>query len=384
MHTKGYRYLFPLFGSLLSLLQSGCTIVGPNVTPTTDFTVEAIHDLGPVSTSSTIRGRDGGYSAVWGNRSIWVFGDTFINVEAEDGSTFLSNTWSWTTDLDASDSLQELTERRDTVGAPALFFRPTTTEHAFNQRHLSNNCQAEPCGARWALWPGALVYDSTQNRMLAFYQKIYAEPGSFNFRGVGYGIALWEDFDSPVTRPVIDASAEHPTLLFQADEPAFGSATFMADDLLYVYGCKQEGFDKPCYLGRVSPARILDRSTWSYYQGPQQWTATLSEAIPLFSGNDIISISYNAYLEHYLAVYSRPLGRTVVARTATTPEGPWSPEVPLFEAEAPTNELGWIYDALAHAEYQQENGQTIYISYSRETDFLAFEMRLVKVELRVQ
>lgn len=359
----------------------GCTIVGPDVEQPGAVSISAVRDLGPIATSATIRGRDGGYSVMWQGRSIWIFGDTFINVSAEDNSTFLSNTWSWTDDLDASDGIQGFTERPDAVGAPSRFFLPTPHEHSFNQRHLQSNCQAEPCGARWALWPAALVHDASQDRMLAFYQKIYAEPGSFNFRGVGYGIAFWPHFDSTVTRPVINPLAEHPTLLFQADEPAFGSAALLEDDMLYVYGCKQEGFDKPCYLGRVALNRVLDRDAWSYYHSPDQWTADLSKATPLFSGNDMLSMSYNAYLDQYLAVYNRPFGRTVVARTADVPEGPWSSEVMLFEAEAPLNDLGWVYDALAHAEYEKANGQIIYISYSRENGPFSWEMRLVEVRL---
>jgi hypothetical protein len=40
----------------------------------------------------------------------------------------------------------------------------TAAEQAFNNVHQGNPCQQQPCGARWALWPGAIVADTARNR----------------------------------------------------------------------------------------------------------------------------------------------------------------------------------------------------------------------------
>ena len=61
--------------------------------------------------------------------------------------------------------------------------------------------------ARWALWPGAPVFDTAGNRALIPYGLIYAEPGSFNFHGVGSSLAVWDDFTALPTRPVLSPSA---------------------------------------------------------------------------------------------------------------------------------------------------------------------------------
>ena len=65
----------------------------------------------------------------------------------------------------------------------------------------------------------------------------------------------------------------------------------------------------------------------------------------------MMSIYYNDYLERYAALYSKPLSRDAVLRTAPRPEGPWSTALQVFKARAPDSDNGWIYNALAHREY---------------------------------
>jgi hypothetical protein len=70
-------------------------------------------------------------------------------------------------------------------------------------------------------------------------------------------------------------------------------------------------------------------------------------------------------------------------RTSANPEGPWSRETLAFVAMQPTPGNGNVYDALAHAEYDANNGQTIYVSYSRATPApFSSEVRLVAVQLQ--
>ena len=68
-------------------------------------------------------------------------------------------------------------------------------------------------------------------------------------------------------------------------------------------------------------------------------------------------------------------------RTVVHPEGPWSEPIELFTVNAPENVCGWVYDFLAHNEFSQENGRIIYITYSKKTDQMHSELRLVAVEL---
>lgn len=176
--------------------------------------------------------------------------------------------------------------------------------------------------------------------------------------------------------------AGHPDLLFDQNEPSFGSAALITGGMLYVYGCGMptNSSDKGCRLGRVSPSNVLDRSAWTYYAGNGAWSAQIGDAVPVFTGDNILSVAWNNYLQQYVAVYSAPLSQSVVMRSSHYPEGPWSSEATAFTAMQPAS--GNVYDAHAHPEYDANGGQTVYVTYSRSTPApFSSEVRLVAITL---
>jgi hypothetical protein len=368
------------FAAWLLLAVAGCGVQ----TPPANLTVVKATDLGVIPTNPDILGRDGGGSALFDGYSVWLYGDTFLaHPNAEDFS-LISDSWSYTTDLNAQAGITGFAERLDAAGAPTMILSNTPAEASYNAAHNSNDCQAAPCGARWALWPGAAVVDAGSGDALVFYSLVFAQPGSFNFQSVGSSVATWTNFASQPQRPVINPPVvpAHPDLLFNANEPGFGSAALIRGGMLYAYGCgipNGSGFDKGCRLGRVEPAKVLSRSAWTYYNGTG-WSPQIASAAAVFSGEGIASVAWNSFLNEYVAVYSQPFSNDVMLRTAPNPEGPWSGATPAFVARAPSS--GNVYDAQAHPEYELNGGETIYISYSRGTSgMFSSEMRLVAVEL---
>jgi hypothetical protein len=349
--------------------------------PEPNVSILSVKELGVIEETSLIRGRDGGQSAVFNSYSVWIFGDTFLNQETESGQTLIGNSWSWTDDFDASDGIDNYQEKKDSVGTPTEFLPLTAEEKQYNDLHNINNCQETPCGARWALWPGAFVADPERDRMLVFYEKIHAEPGIFNFYSVGHSLALWNEFEASPERLIFNRDTTYPSILFLKNEPGFGNAAIVVDSQLYVYGCDLAGVVKPCRLGRVLLESVDDRDQWEFYSGGGHWSKNNNDALAVFNGNEIMSVSYNQYLGRYLAVYSQPLDTAVMFRTAEQPEGPWSRPLYAFNAKAPLNDIGWVYDALEHPEYAQREGRDIYITYTREVGFLTFEIRLIAVEV---
>lgn len=355
----------------------------PEKGPPPEVWVKSAIDLGILETVSSITMRDGGYSAVFDGRSVWLYGDTFLNIANADNNTLLSNTWSWTSDVDASDGIRGFQERVDYAGAPETLFSLTDEEHTFNELHKGENCTAAPCNARWAIWPGAIVVDPETDWAYVFYGKVYAEPGDFNFNTVGHSISVWKNFNESPQRPLFNRVDKYPTLLFGENEPAFGSAALIVDAMLYVYGCDIDGTVKPCRLARVPVGEALDPAAWTYYSGDDNWSPDLKNATAIFNGNDIMSVFYNTYSQRYLAIFSQPLEAQTRLRTAPSPAGPWSRPVKVFDAIPPNNANGWVYDALAHPEFTQNNSPMLYITYSRQTAFLRSEVRLVAVELEL-
>jgi hypothetical protein len=365
-------------GLLGSLAISGCGSPGP----APSLAVAQTTDLGTIGNNPKILGRDGGYSGMFGGNSVWVFGDTFLVNPNAEGQTLISDSWAFTTDLNAASGISGFQERDDSAGAPAMLLSYTAAELAFNAAHQGDPCQEQPCGARWALWPGAVVGDPARSRALIFYQLVSAQPGDFNFAAVGFSVAIWQNFAGLPQRPNINPGTVHPDLLFGANAPSFGTAAFADGDTLYAYGCNGSNVNVPCVLGRVRLANVLDLNAWTFYAGDGNWSGNLSDAVTVMNAAPIMNVSWNGYLQSYVAVYNAPFSQHVMMRTSLAPEGPWSREVTAFDALAPTNGGSSVHDAQAHPEFDGNGGQLMYVTYSHSTGPFTSELRLVSVALK--
>lgn len=112
-------------------------------------------------------------------------------------------------------------------------------------------------------------------------------------------------------------------------------------------------------------------------EGNANWSSQLADAVSVIPDANIMSVSWNDYLQQYVAIYSQVFSNNVMIRTAPAPEGPWSGERTLFVAMSPVS--GNVYDARAHSEYDANGGQTIFVTYSRATGTFTSEVRLVSV-----
>jgi Domain of unknown function (DUF4185) len=364
-----------------ALAMSGC---GSTQGPPPALSVASVSDLGTIPTNPDILGRDGAMSAAFQGYSVWLYGDTFLANPNADGRGLISNSWSFTTDLNAQDGITGFRERLDSSGAPGMILAETPTEFTFNQQHNGNPCQAQPCGARWALWPSSIVIDTANNRALVFYMLVYTLPGSFNFQAVGNSVALWSDVQPQPQRPTFNPAIvpDHPDLMFDQNQPNFGSAALIKAGMLYLYGCgiPTNSSDKGCRLAKVDPSNVSNASAWTYYAGNGNWSPQLNDAVSVITDANILTVSRNDYLQQYIAIYSQLLSDNVMIRTAPSPEGPWSGEKILFTAKQPTS--GNVYDARAHSEYDLNGGQTTFVTYSRTTGAFLSEVRLVSVQLQ--
>lgn len=318
-------------------------------------------EVGILPQSAKIQGRDGGPSGVVWGRSVWTFGDTVLDVPDQEGQNWHHNSFSTTQDRDATDGITGFEERLDGAGAPSYFISPTPDEASFNKEHRGDPCKTAPCGARWAVWPGPPIWDEPRKRALIFYGLIYAEPGDFNFHGVGQSVAIWTDVNKEPERPVIAPGTEHPTLLFGKGEPPWGSAALIEDGQLHAFACDSDGdgFSPPCYLARVDPAAVTVRSAWRFWDG-SGWSADAGAKVSLFSGAPSLTVARNAHLGKWTAIYGRPLSNQVLIRTADALTGPWSEAKLLFTA---SKDPEGAYDANWHPEF--DRGAELYVTYSR-------------------
>src|SRR5579864_6636997 len=279
--SRNISRVLPAWFLVLGL--SGCNLYpSPSSGPPTNLTIIQATDLGTIPTNPDILGRDGAGSALFQGFSVWLYGDTFIGKPNAEDQTLLSDSWSFTTDLNGQHGITGFQERLDSAGAPTMILPLTPAEQAFNQVHNINNCQAQPCGARWALWTGTMVVDPVDNSALIFYMLVSARPGNFNFQGIGNSVAVWQNLQQQPQRPALNPPivADHPDLLFTQNEPGFGSAAFISNGTLYVYGCD---YNKGCQLGKVAPSSAQDRAAWSFYAGNGHWSAQIADAVSVFN-----------------------------------------------------------------------------------------------------
>jgi hypothetical protein len=340
--------------------------------------VESVTDLGTLGQNAGIKGRDGGWSALWAGRSMWTFGDTVLAVPGEENDYWADNTLSSTTDLTAADGVTLEHDHLDGTGAPTEAIPLTRREARYNALHQGDNCEVEPCNAEFALWGGPVVPDPAGNRVLLWYAKIHRIIGEPGWTSIGSGIAVWEP-GTKVIRPILSPGSPDPTLLFFAGEgPLFDSGSLLVDDIVHSYGCLPGFLIQKCRLARVPLADILERSAWEFYAGNGVWSPDLSDAVVVFQAGAANSVFWDGYLGLYVNIYSQVLSNDVMYRVAESPEGPWSGDALLFRGMP--GEPGTInYFALSHPEYAEGDGRTHYVTYVRATGFFEWEFRLVQV-----
>lgn len=329
--------------------------------------VARVQDLGTLPFDPVIRGRDGGYSTWFAGRSVWVFGDTMLDRQGEDGSGWRTSTFTTTFDNDASDGLGPFVEPLDSLGVPYTFIPYTDEEQAYNDSQTPPQCEHD-CLPTWVIWPADIVVNPLTGDALVFYQKIK------DWENYGSSIAVWHHPDEWPTRPELRPATAEPTLLFQDQDIRLSSAAMVHEDWLCAYYCHNE-----CRLGRAPLSNPLDRQAWRFYAGNGVWSSAVEDAVAVADTANILKVHWNAALGSFVAIYHWSVNE-VVMRCAGRPEGPWSEPMKLFTAMAPA-EGGTIYDALVHPEFSQQDGLVLYISYSRSTGFFLGEMRLVEVEL---
>jgi hypothetical protein len=334
---------------LLAAILAGCSSSSPGLPS---------RDLGALSKPAVVTARDGGAAALVGGRMLWTFGDTLMTVTGADGFNYRSATAAWANVADL-----QLSEDLDAMGAPFQLFPFTADEAAYN----AANGPTE----RYALWPGSVIEAPDGSGAWIFYQRLKVHPGALNFAALDVGLARLSAGSTVAVRD--------PAPLFSTPTPAYALAAHIDGGLVYLYACDPVSgqLDELCRVVRAPIADAPLAGAWQAYDGAA-WQLDLTQAQTVLHGAPgDLSVSFNAYLGQFLAVYSGIFSNDVSWRTSPRPEGPWSGERPLFEAMAPPS--GNDYGGKEHPELASDGGRTVVVSYSHATGTFAGEVRLSSV-----
>ena len=334
----------------------GCN--GTTCAPAPAVSVASTRDLGVVSTPATTATRDGGESVLVGGKILWTFGDTFFSPKSADGVNFRTNTAAL---ADPSSPLA-VTEPLDANGAPYAAL-------AFTAEEIAYNSPRDPTQDRIALWFGGLVPDG--GGALAFYLKLIVKP-NLDYTYLGVGTAHFAANQTTGTRT--------PGLLFDyaKGEPRF-ERPMLHDGTLYLYG-ELPGRQGQFGVAKAPLAQATVRSAYTFWNG-SAWTPDVGQTVAVLTGlPGQVSVAWNPHLNAYLAVNTDVPSQTVIARTATRPEGPWGNRVTLFTQQPSASGFG--YAGQEHVGLRTANGKVLFVTYYRILPgFLQGELRAVEVTL---
>ena len=340
--------------------------------------VRSVENAGLLFTDnpSGVSGTDAGYSLPMGKQTLWLFGDVFLlgRSPARNYSGFVSNCAALVPSGAGADVLRRYTFLTD----------PTT---GMARRVLSEEGE-ERSGLRY--WPLGGWFDSKSKSTYLYYERVRTtnEGGPFGFKVEGHGLAVGEA-EKPEELKFRRLPAAPDREIWWTTEnngAIFGSAVIAppTGEFLYIVGEQHRDGKNRGKIARVLKSKITDKAAYAYFAGNSaspKWSAALTDAADVEGLDNFpneLSISYNAYLGGYLAVYSADISEKITLSLASTP---WGPYRTIGEIGAPHRALAkaFCYAGKEHHELAQADGKIIYITY---VDSDRYWLQLLKVTLQ--
>jgi hypothetical protein len=171
-------------------------------------------------------------------------------------------------------------------------------------------------------------------------------------------------------------------MLFDADEPPWGSGALLVGKWLYAYGCDAEKnyIPRRCRLARVPIDRAADRDERRFY-ARGAWCPDWRHGTYVMDALPPMSVSWNDYLGKYVSVSPRYMSSLIRIQMADHPEGPWSDEI---FVDAIPGDFGWTWIgwAAGHPEFSRDRGRVEMLTYTRGVGKAGNETRAIEIQFR--
>jgi len=276
------------------------------------------------------------------NRTLWLFGDTFIGevngISIVNGSKFIRNS----AVIQDGNDLQTL--HGGTSGAPDDYLR---TQHP---------------DSTW-YWPEhGIVENDTLRIIVAKFRHADNGTEGFNFAHAGNDIAN-------LTWPGLEFINAVPLEAHAINGVIYGDRILVDTGYVYIYGRKNDpdNFNIPYpHMARTTEGNIMDQSSWEYYDG----TGWSSDPAASKSFQDIpVSQQYSVttYMGKYILLTQNIwLSPEIFTYVSDTPTGPWKNKTKVYTTPE-TSGSTFTYNAYAHPQFNKNN--ELLISYNVNGDF---------------
>lgn len=289
-------------------------------------------DLGPAfrGANPVVLGMDGAFSLPLGHgRSLWLFGDTLLGRWRPGGQREISGMPSSTGAV--------VSDAGWTTGFCGARF--------LGGAHPSPVFGSASSGTR--IWPMDLI--ATGKRVAVYAVEVgQTGEGPLAFRIREHGVA-----ETSMDR-LLSGGPLAVKPLWPADAPGFGASVLRWHGAIYAYAGGPR-----TYLARLE-GEPDDARAYRYWDGGR-WLRDWHHAAPLPGSGPELSVRYDPYLAGFLMIYLSPWERTLYARLAPAPWGPWSAARPLLKCG---DARALCYGAKQHVELDADGGRTVVLSYN--------------------
>lgn len=188
--------------------------------------------------------------------------------------------------------------------------------------------------------------------------KQWGPPGMWdtNHAGIAYSD------DDGETWTVSDTRWDNP----DGHDPFQMQAYVQKGGTIYVFGT-QNGRNGPASVAKVPAQKLLDKTSYRYWDG-SSWSKDESAAKPVLDAPmSEMSVQWDEYSKRFLMMTLS--GEDIVLRTATSPEGPWTPA----QTVASSTDYPALYGGFFHP--GNTNGE-IYFTMSQWNPYNVYLMHL--------
>ncbi|GAA5145863.1 hypothetical protein GCM10025768_03670 [Microbacterium pseudoresistens] len=340
---------------------SGCSTDQVTLDPNPDkpFVLGGVSELteiaqltGPGAINDTesvmVAGTDLGSMVNVGDRTLFLFGDTFGERDPDStggqGDMWRSNTGAWTTDDDPADGIEFDGWVDDALGIAAPLIEGD---------HQGNDAGGEVTKIpTYGFTVGSNIYVSYMS------VKHWGAAGDWD---ANYAALIVSHDDGETWEQVegVQWPGDSDFVQFAAAQVSDG-----ARDWVYLWTIPAGRFGN-VHLMRVpaTPESVESQAAYEYFAGTDDgdpmWSTELSEAAPVVEGTiGELSVVWSSYLERWLMTYSD--GGDAIIREGVTPWGPWGDPLVLV----PGDQYDGLYSPYMNPRYVDDDGRRIYFTLS--------------------